>query len=358
MSLKSIELDSAFKAGASDAWTPDPGRFQALLNVSTESLAILSGSGEVIEWRPFADASAAFPLERTKGRKLSELVPARIASDVSAMMKRALGTGQTQIALFEIPMDPMLREIEVRIAPSGVDEVVAGIRDLTDRRQLEREILEISHREQQRIGQDLHDSLGQHLTGISFLSKALSNRLQSKALSEAAEADEIAQLVVETLGHTRNIARGLCPIELEKTGQLLPALRGLASNTERLFHVVCSLDMRPDQDLVDARVSTELFRITQEAISNAVRHGKARRITVSFRMESAEAVLSIQDDGSGLVGSGRMGGLGLRIMGFRAHRIGGVLNVAPLPERGVEVMCRFPMVKGSAPERSREAKQA
>lgn len=303
----------------------------------------MSAQGRVVDYRSSTEPGLAHPAEKVVGFTLEEILPGRFGGDAMQLLGEALASGEPRSRLVEIPMDSLVRELEVRVVPNGPDEALFVLRDVTDRRRLEKEILEISHREQQRIGQDLHDSLGQHLTGISFLSKALQLSLERKALPESAQAGEIAQLVVQTLGHTRNIARGLFPMELETSGLLIPALTELVTTTEKIFRVVCSIDAQPGFDVRHPRVSTELFRITQEAISNAIKHGKARKISVRLQSLGTSARLTIHDNGVGVPSAGKSGGLGLRIMSFRASRIGGQLGTSTSETGGTVVTCDFPI---------------
>lgn len=318
-------------------------RWQALLGVVTDSVLRIRSDGVILEYHPSKDTEFSLSSTQVEGRRLAEVVPGRLAEEALELVGMALERGTVQTRSAEIPLNSLVREIEARVVPCGPAEVIALVRDVTDRQRLEKEILEISHREQQRIGQDLHDSLGQHLTGISFLSKALQHKLASHKISEADQAGEIAQLVVQTLAHTRNIARGLFPVELETTGRLTPALSELAINTEKLFRVTCRLELDPQVEIADVRVSTELFRIAQEAISNAIKHGKARRICVRLQATPPNARLLIQDDGSGMTAGPAASGLGLRIMSFRANRIGGRIEIAPLEIGGTLVSCEFPL---------------
>lgn len=317
-------------------------RWQALLGVVTDSVLRIRSDGVILEYHPSKDTEFSLASTQVEGRRLADVVPGRLAEEALEVVGLALERGTIQTRSAEIPVNSLVREIEARVMPCGPSEVIALVRDVTDRQRLEKEILEISHREQQRIGQDLHDSLGQHLTGISFLSKALQHKLASHKISEADQAGEIAQLVVQTLAHTRNIARGLFPVELETTGRLTPALSELAINTEKLFRVTCRLELDPQVEVADVRVSTELFRIAQEAISNAIKHGKARRICVRLQSTPPNARLLIQDDGTGMTGGPAASGLGLRIMSFRANRIGGRIEISPLEIGGTLVSCEFP----------------
>ena len=327
-----------------------PANLAAMLQLFTDTVLRISGEGMVLDYQPPSDPEFRVPPEKVMGLTLGDFIPGRYADEAMRLVDAALSTGELQSATLEIPINSVVRELEVRIVPFDRDQVLALVRDVTDRHRLEREILEISHREQQRIGQDLHDSLGQHLTGISFLSKALQHKLTDLKISEAAQAGEIAQLVVETLGHTRNIARGLFPVELERNGRLIPALKELVLNVEKLFRVPCRLEIPDGLDVVDIRISTELFRISQEAISNAIKHGKAKRVTVRMQRDSGILRLLIQDDGVGLVENPKSSGLGRRIMSFRASRIGGRLEIAALDIGGTLVTCEFPdpSLKGDA----------
>ena len=313
-----------------------------VLRLVTDTVLSLSADGTIVDYRPPADPELCLPARKVVGVQLKQILPRRYFDEAMRLIHSTLRTQSLQTHSFEIPVNSLVREFEVRMVPVGFDAVLAVVRDATDRLRLEREILEISHREQQRIGQDLHDSLGQHLTGISFLSKALEHRLKALGLPEAAQASEIAQLVVDTLGHTRTIARGLFPMELESSGRLSPALAELVTNVEKLFKVGCRLEVENGLEVRDARVSTELFRITQEAISNAIKHGKAQRILVSLGRGETLLTLKIQDNGGGLKPGAEGSGLGRRIMSFRANRIGGKLRLEPLDTGGVLVICDFP----------------
>jgi signal transduction histidine kinase len=215
------------------------------------------------------------------------------------------------------------------------------VHDVTDRIQMEKELLEISHREQMRIGQDLHDGLGQHLTGITFLTRALEKRLAGQGLPEAAEAAEVSRLVMQALSQTRSLARGLFPVELEAKG-LVAAFRELAATVEDVFGVACALDCDESVVIRDQTVATHLFRLAQEAVSNAVRHGKAKHLAVELKRAGDYLALAIRDDGQGLPKDGpKAQGLGLKIMQYRAQKVGGVLTLQSPDGGGTVVACVF-----------------
>ena len=210
-------------------------------------------------------------------------------------------------------------------------------------RRLEQTILEISEGERRRIGHDLHDGLGQHLTGIALLAKALKQRLAGGKPSEAEQAAKIAQLVNDSIGWTRDLARGLSPITLDTEG-LAPALEELAVNASNILGVKCTCDCDGEDFAVGGERALHLYRIAQEAINNSVKHGKARNVSVGLVREGETIKMSIMDDGSGLSAKTMVNpGIGLQIMQYRARMIGAALSVVRVaPEGGTRVTCSLP----------------
>ncbi|HRK34330.1 MAG TPA: PAS domain S-box protein, partial [Candidatus Hydrogenedentes bacterium] len=211
--------------------------------------------------------------------------------------------------------------------------------DVTDRRKLERELLEISAREQIRIGQDLHDRLGQHLTGIGFKSQVLAEDLAAKGSSDAATAAMVVEMVSDAINQTRSLARGLYPVHLEADG-LMTALHELASQTQSLFKIRCRFVCEEPILIYDSSVTTHLYRIAQEALNNAVRHGKPATIEIALRADGDMVELCIADDGVGISpATNGTRGLGLNIMQYRARMIDGRLNVRQGQPSGTVVTC-------------------
>jgi PAS domain S-box-containing protein len=215
--------------------------------------------------------------------------------------------------------------------------------DITERKGLEEAILEISAREQRRIAQDLHDGLGQHLTGIAFMCKVLEEKLSDKSLPEAVEAAKIVKMVNQAIDNTRQLARGLHPVAAEPLG-LMSALKNWAGEVEGLFHIGCSFHCEKPLQIHDANLATHLYRIAQEAVNNAIRHGKSRNIVIRLSGKSGTGTLMIQDDGDGFPKKpASPPGVGLSIMNYRADMVGGSLKVQPNQERGITVTCMFPI---------------
>lgn len=218
-------------------------------------------------------------------------------------------------------------------------------RDLTERRRLERELLSASDTEQQRIGADLHDGLGQQLTGLACMAAALRDRLRAKLPAETATAEMVARLANEATEQSRALARGLSPVQLEEHG-LATALEDLSYQAQRLHNIECRFTLRGPSPEMDHIGAIHLYRIVQEAIHNAVRHGTALRVRVGLISHGDRHRLIILDDGQGFDSQAQRGasGRGLRLMHYRANMLGGVLSVRSRLGLGARVICDWPAV--------------
>ncbi|WP_395736844.1 response regulator [Prosthecobacter sp.] len=236
----------------------------------------------------------------------------------------------------------------VRRALSQLDKESRLAAAESDRQRLEQEILQISEREQQRIGRDLHDDLGQQLAGLTIMATMLSRSLASRAAPEVPEAAKITELLKKTVSLTRSLARGLHPVAAEPDG-LVSALHDLAARMTSLFHIDCQLECSGTVQMDDNVAATHLYRIAQEAASNAVKHGQARHVRLRLCSELNAFTLTVTDDGAGLgsVDPQRQG-MGLRIMHYRAGMIGGRLTLESQPGSGTCITCTLPHAKRSA----------
>lgn len=215
-------------------------------------------------------------------------------------------------------------------------------RDITERRWLEQRLLTVIDAEQQRIGADLHDGLGQKLTGLACLATALRDRLVKSDSENAEQANLIAALSNDATLESRALARGLCPVQLEQAGGLVSALQELVDSTEMIQDVRCRF-RGPAQFDCDHLTGVQLYRISQEAINNALRHGEARNIEVTLTATGCEEFrLTIADGGKGFDADARpITKGGLRLMEYRANMIGGSFVVDSQPGLGTRVTCEF-----------------
>jgi len=234
------------------------------------------------------------------------------------------------------------RAFPIRDQTGKVTRIVGIAEDITERHRLEREILEISDREQARLGQDLHDSLCQKLVSIAFDNNALKKRLTARAVPEAAAAQQISAVLNDAITEARTLARGLFPVQLETDG-LRVALQQLAANVSARFNVNCHVQCPLPVNVRDNTVATHLYRIAQEATTNAVKHGQARSIRIRLQAQAEHIDLEVSDDGIGIrLPAAQGSGLGLHIMEYRARTIGGTLKVQRGPDGGTTVSCRAP----------------
>jgi PAS domain S-box-containing protein len=234
-------------------------------------------------------------------------------------------------------------EISTRlVGRAGKQMEVEGVaRDITERKRLEREILEISSREQRRIGHDLHDGVCQQLAAIAYRMDILAEQLQEKGVAESSEAERVGGLVNEAINQTRGVARGLFPISLEENG-LVSALEELAVNTSNLFKVRCQFSADGQLPKVEDSVALHLYYIAQEAVLNAAKHGQAATVSISLGRANDRLILAVRDDGSGFeVSDHGSSGMGIRIMRYRARVIGAALDLKSQPGHGTQISCVF-----------------
>ncbi len=243
------------------------------------------------------------------------------------------------VAILLDSLRTLLSELENRVR----QRTAALTEEIAERDRLEKEVLEISEREQRRIGHDLHDGLGQHLTATALASQVLEDHLAALRLtSETCKAEQIVEMIEQSIELTRKLARGLSPVAVETEG-LPAALAELADTTTAQFYLPCELHCPRTLPGIDPAVATHLYRITQESISNAVRHGRASRveITLAAGQSPSQLILTVCDNGKGLppAHARRQGGQGLRIMAHRARMIDAALDISPGPDGGTTVRC-------------------
>jgi signal transduction histidine kinase len=213
--------------------------------------------------------------------------------------------------------------------------------EMAERQRLDQEIAQVADRERRRLGQDLHDRLGQHLTGTALAAQVLKEKLAAKSAPEVMEADKLVHYVEEGIDVTRNLARGFFSPELEADG-LSVALEGLAENISERFAVNCIFHGEGSIPVGDPAVATQLYRIAQEAATNAAKHAAAEQINICISVDDSQLSLAIMDDGVGFPdNTSDSKGLGLRLMRHGAALIGGTFNVRRNGHRGTIATCKL-----------------
>ncbi len=223
--------------------------------------------------------------------------------------------------------------------------------DVTDEIRLEKEVLEVTGRERYKIGQYLHDDLGQHLVGVEAMCALLENRLKSKENSEVKLAGEIHEYLKEALDKARGAARGLCPVTLEENG-FSYAIKDLAARTEKMFGINCIFyNFNLFEKIFNSQIATNMFYIAQESVNNAIKHGVADQILITFFSNEDNLYLSIEDNGKGFDPKGSASnGMGQSLMKYRARAIGGALEVTSTPGKGTYILLKFPRINNKQTE--------
>lgn len=362
-------------------------RLAAVVESSDDSIIIMNLDGTIETWNAGAERIFGYTAAEAVGSTMAFLRPPE-AEDDEAVFKRLIRQGR-RIDHYETRRrhkDGRIIDVSLSISPlidaSGqltgyskisrditekkqaeqtilrlnaeleqrVEERTAELREeIAARRQLEEELLRISEREQRRIGQDLHDDLGQQLAGAWMMADVLARHLEAEQSALQDSARKLCDLLGRSLNHTRALARGLHPVAPEQGG-FVAALKDLAARTEDLLGIRCEVQAQNGLLIEDQTVTMHLYRIAQEALSNAVRHGGARHTHIRVSRRGGGAVMRIKDDGAGLgQAQPAAAGMGLRIMRHRAEIIGGSLRVENSPKNGVCVTCLFPFTPLETP---------
>lgn len=246
-------------------------------------------------------------------------------------------TAYTLFAWVLSKLRTLVRELDRRV----LERTAALHREVAERQRLDREIARVADRERHRLGQDLHDSLGQHLTGTALAAQVLKEKLALKSAPETAEAEKLVRYVEQGIDVTRNLARGFFSPELDADG-LIVALQGLAENMTERFGIDCVFEGEDSLRIHDSAIATQLYRIAQEAVMNSIKHAAARRITIRLSTGASELFLTISDDGIGFPEKlHRSEGLGLRLMRHGASLAGASFDVRRNSKRGTIVTCKL-----------------
>jgi len=322
-------------------------RLAAIVQDSEDAIFAQTFDGVITSWNQGAERLFGYTEVDAIGRKSEEIIPS-VRSLEEGRIIVEVGRGERveerAIETIRTCKDGMSVHILETISPVNDErgrQVGVSIiaRDITARKNLEREVLESTGREQQRIGRELHDSLGQELTGLSYLAKSLSQKLAATDNPQAETAQTIASGIQRALGEVRSAVQGLVPVEVDAAGFMV-ALEKLAAQTQAHCGIACRIDNRDPVRVDDNVLATHLFRIVQEAINNAVKHARARQIVVRPESLNGTLAVTVEDDGIGIAEHARQnGGMGLRIMQYRAGVIDAALDVHSTDAGGTAVVC-------------------
>jgi PAS domain S-box-containing protein len=322
----------------------------AILHTVGALVVVLDREGRIIRFNRACEQTSGYSFAEVSGQKIWDvfMVPEEVDHFKSDFRQLCANQLPSDYEGYLVKPDGARRLIawSSTVLPGNdgapIYIIATGI-DVTERKHLEKAILEVSGREQRRIGQDLHDGLGQHLTGIAFMSKVQEQRLMEKSLPEAGDAAKIVKLVNEAIYKTRELARGLLPVVSDARG-LMSALQQWAGEVEDLFGVSCRFECSVPVLIHDDTVATHLYYIAREAVNNAIKHGHANQIVMRLAADQEHGTLTITDDGSGISDiPANNAGMGRHLMHYRARVIGGSLEIRRVGTGGTVVSCVFPV---------------
>ncbi len=320
----------------------------SIVDSSNDGMISTNFDGDIVTWNRAAGVIFGYTSEEILGRHISTLVPPELTKEMSEL-RRKTRSGEYIASMETVRMAKGGRRVNVSLTLSGAFDVRTGkatgawaiIRDITDKKRLEREILTISEREQQRIGHDLHDSLCQQLIAAHMSISSLVDELDAESSSLAQSAARALAPLASAIAQGRNLAKSLFPVLLEEEG-LAWALKTLAETTCSVSRVSCAFEGVGPALVGDNVVATHLYRIAQEAVSNAVRHARAKNIVIRLNSTEESICLSVEDDGVGMTPGAPRSGMGLHIMRYRANAIEAALETASPPGGGTRVSVTIP----------------
>jgi len=261
-----------------------------------------------------------------------------LASGIPALQFWNIGMAFASYVLFAgvvSKLGTLVRELDQRVK----ERTAAYERETVERRRLDQEIAQVADRERRRLGHDLHDKLGQHLTGTALAAQVLKEKLAARCDPETGDAENLVRCLEEGIDFTRNLARGFFSPELKAEG-LVVALQNLAETVSEQSGIKCVLSGDELIPIHDSTAANQLYRIAQEAVTNSVKHAVANHVDIQLAMDGSELYLSIVDDGVGFPDRPRSEGLGLYLMRHAAGLSGGTFDIRRNGEKGTIVTCR------------------
>jgi PAS domain S-box-containing protein len=342
-------LDITDRILAEEAVRDREARLRAILDTAADAILTINEQGIIQSVNPATEQLFGHTSAEMLGQNVKMLMPSPDREQHDSYIKRFLTTGQARVIgsgreVIAQRADGSTFPADLSVSKVSDLKLFTGIlRDITRRKQLEREVVEIASLEQRRIGQDLHDTVGQELTALNLLAGDLADVIQTDPLEGAKLVARMARGLRRSRQELRSVLIGLLPVAVETEG-LMAALTDLADRTQQEGKAACLFECPEPVLLTDNLTATHIFLIAKEAVHNAVKHGRPRNIRIS--LESNHRLrLRVQDDGIGLApqSSAKPGtGLGLRIMQNRAAIIGAQLTVEPIDPHGTLITCVLP----------------
>ncbi len=331
-------------------------RYRELFENATDMLYTHDREGRITSINQTGERLLQLPRSEVLGRNILDFLAEEqraTARQWLVRLHKGAATPNIEWDVISASGERVKLEISARVmARDGSDselEIEGIARDVTERKRLEREIIEISNREQRRIGHDLHDGVCQQLAGIAFLISTLAEELAEEGVPQSVQAEKISVMINEAIDQTRGVARGLFPVRLDEKG-LVASLEELAANASEVYKIDCRFIANGPPVAVENEIALHLYYIVLEALANAAKHSSASTVEISLQPSGDRWLLTIEDDGVGFsLPAQNQDGMGVRILHYRARVIGATLNLQSLPGSGTTVTCLFLPVSRELP---------
>ncbi|HNY50803.1 MAG TPA: PAS domain S-box protein [Smithella sp.] len=340
-------MDITARAKMEKALRDSEEKFRQLVESMNEGLGIQDRLGIITYVNDKVCKILQLPREKIVGRPSLDFISKRDLETWISNIQNKDAPESYELTWMDKQGNPIYTLVSPRAVYDSQGHFMGGfgvITDITAIKKLEKEVLDTSERERQKIGYELHDDLGQHLIGIDVMTKVLRDKLIPLSEENARYAGEINKLVKDAIEKTRRLARGLCPVYLASLG-LETSLTELVDSTASIFNIECSFRCPRHIPIEDNSLATHLYYIAKESIHNAIEHGKSSKIVLELLNNNGIVSLSILDNGVGIKDMTKAGGIGLRIMHYRARMMGASLRIESEQNGGTLVTCTFNLMK-------------
>jgi two-component system CheB/CheR fusion protein len=345
VSASSMARDITERKRAEAARQASEERLRAVLNTATDAIITMDPGGVIQSVNPAAERMFGYTAREMVGENVKLLTPDPYRSQHDAYLARYLQTGEKRLIGIGREVEALRKDgttfpVDLAVSEADHPKLFTGIiRDISHRKSLEREVLEVATLEQQRIGQELHDTAAQELTAMGLLAESLIPALKERSPAEARIATKLAEGLDRLLRQVKTISRGLILVEVDSEG-LMAALAELAAQTTELHNVTCTFECPEPVRVANNQTATQLYHIAREAVTNALKHANARNIKISLDRDGNAATLNVQDDGAGFPELPLdQKGMGLKIMRYRAGLVGAHLSIDSERRKGAVVTC-------------------
>jgi len=321
-------------------------RLRAVMDNVAEAIVVIGKDGLITEFNIAAEKLFGYTIKEVIGHNISQLMPTPYREAHDGYLANYLKTGENRIINHPRELPGLQKDgstLPLRITVTEIDHLgvfVGIIHDLSDQKALEKQIADISTEEQERIGQEIHDGLGQQLTGLSMMATSIKRQLASQNLAEAGQLEELILHLQTAIKDARALSRGLSPVPVTPEG-LTDAFTMLANDIKAKTGIDCHFEAFNAADIKDRTNAIQAYRIAQEAVNNAVKHGRPSKINIILDGREEQCELTVNDNGCGFqLDETSNEGLGIRIMRYRAGIIGCNLEIVSSPGKGTTVRCK------------------